>query len=61
METHQPSFLKRLGIEPESWIKMTTAFEKTFKDLVGNPTLMDTANFNFSSDPITHQKTLGLL
>jgi len=43
IEKHQPPILKRLGIEPESWIKMTTSFEKTFKDLVGNPTLMDTA------------------
>ena len=43
IEKHQPPILQRLGIEPESWIKMTTSFEKTFKDLVGNPTLMDTA------------------
>ena len=43
IEKHHPPILKRLGIEPESWIKMTTSFEKTFKDLVGNPTLMDSA------------------
>ncbi len=43
IEKHQPPILQRLGIEPESWLKMTTSFEKTFKDLVGNPTLMDTA------------------
>lgn len=43
IEKHQPPILQRLGIEAESWMKMTTSFEKTFKDLVGNPTLMDTA------------------
>ena len=40
---HQPPILQRLGIEVESWMKMTTSFETTFKDLVGNPTLMDSA------------------
>ncbi len=43
IEKHQPPILQRLGIEAESWIKMTSSFEKTFKDLVGNPTLMDSA------------------
>ncbi len=43
IEKHQPPILQRLDIEAESWMKMTTSFEKTFKDLVGNPTLMDTA------------------
>jgi hypothetical protein len=38
-----PPILQRLGIEVESWMKMTTSFETTFKDLVGNPTLMDSA------------------
>jgi hypothetical protein len=39
IEKHQPPILQRLGIEVESWMKMTTSFETTFKDLVGNPTL----------------------
>lgn len=43
IEKHHPPVLQRLGIEPKNWIKMTTSFEKTFKDLVGNPTLMDSA------------------
>jgi REP element-mobilizing transposase RayT len=43
IEKHQPPILQRLGIEVESWMKMTTSFETTFKDLVGNPTLMDSA------------------
>lgn len=43
IEKHQPPILQRLGIGAESWVKMTTSFEKTFKDLVGNPALMDTA------------------
>ena len=43
IEKHQPPILLRLGIEPDSWLKMTTSFEKTFKSLVGNPTLMDKA------------------
>lgn len=43
IEKHQPLILQRLGIEAENWVKMTTSFEKTFKDLVGNPTLMDSA------------------
>ena len=30
-------------IESEQWLKMTTSFEKSFKSLVGNPSLMDTA------------------
>lgn len=43
IEKHQPPILQRLGIEAENWMKMTTSFEKAFKDLVGNPTLMGTA------------------
>jgi hypothetical protein len=43
IERHQPTILVRLGIEPNNWIKMTKEFESTFKDVVGNPSLMDTA------------------
>ena len=43
IEQHQPPILQRLGIETEQWMKMTTSFEKSFKSLVGNPSLMDTA------------------
>jgi REP element-mobilizing transposase RayT len=43
IERHYPTILARLGIEPDNWIKMTKEFELTFKDLVGNPSLMDTA------------------
>lgn len=43
IEHHQPPILQRLSIESEQWMKMTTSFEKQFKSLVGNPSLMDTA------------------
>ncbi len=40
-EKSQPEILTRLGIEPNNWLTMTQAFEKTFKDLVGNPNTLD--------------------
>jgi hypothetical protein len=43
IEKHQPPILQRLGIEAESWIKITQSFESTFKDLVGSPSKMDIA------------------
>ena len=43
IENNLPPILQRLGIESEQWLKMTTSFEKSFKSLVGNPSLMDTA------------------
>ena len=43
IEKHQPPILQRLGIEVESWIKMTKSFEVMFKDLVGTPSKMDIA------------------
>jgi len=41
IEKNQPEILTRLGIEPNNWLTMTQAFEKTFKDLVGNPSTLD--------------------
>jgi len=38
-----PSILQRLGIEAESWLKLTSSFESDFKDLVGSPTALDKA------------------
>lgn len=38
-----PPILQRLGIEPESWLKLTTSFETSFKDLVGSPTALENA------------------
>ncbi len=38
-----PPILQRLGIEPESWLKLTTSFETSFKDLVGSPTALGNA------------------
>jgi hypothetical protein len=35
-----PSSLQRLNIEADSWLKLTTSFESSFKDLVGNPTAL---------------------
>ncbi|MEH6346711.1 MAG: hypothetical protein V7785_16580 [Bermanella sp.] len=43
IDRHQPAILKRLGIDGKSWIKMTTTFESSFKDLVGKPSNMDAA------------------
>ena len=43
IESHYPPILQRLGIDAKSWFNMTSEFEATFKDLVGNPTLLDTA------------------
>jgi len=43
IEKDLPPILQRLGINSENWIEMTRTFETSFKDLVGNPTLMDTA------------------
>ncbi len=43
IENNIPPILHRLGIEPESWMELTTKFEENFKDLVGNPTLLDDA------------------
>jgi REP element-mobilizing transposase RayT len=43
IENNLPPILQRLGIESEQWLKMTTSFEISFKSLVGNPSLMDTA------------------
>ncbi len=43
IEGNMPPILKRLGIEPESWIELTTKFEDNFKDLVGSPTILDDA------------------
>ncbi|MGR6872395.1 transposase [Pseudomonas sp. HK3] len=43
IEKNQPLILQRLGIEAESWIKMTQGFEFMFKDLVGTPSKMDIA------------------
>ncbi len=43
IENNIPPILHRLGIEPESWMELTTKFEENFKDLVGNPTLLDNA------------------
>jgi len=43
IEKDLPPILQRLGIHSENWIEMTKTFETSFKDLVGNPTLMDTA------------------
>jgi REP element-mobilizing transposase RayT len=42
IDKHLTPILQRLGIKPDSWLKMTTSFEKTFKSLVGSPNLLDT-------------------
>jgi len=33
----------RLGIEPNNWLTMTQEFEKAFKDLVGEPNILNKA------------------
>ncbi len=38
-----PPILQRLGIDSESWVKLTTKFESSFKDLVGSPTKLNDA------------------
>jgi len=43
IERNIPPILQRLGIEPETWMDLTTKFEENFKDLVGSPTLLDDA------------------
>ena len=43
IENNLPPILQRLGIETDQWLKMTMTFEESFKSLVGNPSLMDTA------------------
>lgn len=43
IEKHQPEILKRLGIEPNNWLTMTQEFEKNFKDLVGEPNILNKA------------------
>ena len=43
IEKHQPEILMRLGIEPNNWLTMTQEFEKNFKDLVGEPNILNKA------------------
>ncbi len=43
IEKNNLPILQRLGIEPENWLKLTTKFESSFKDLVGSPTKLDDA------------------
>ena len=43
IDNNQPKILERLGIEQDKWLTLTTSFENSFKDLVGNPARMDTA------------------
>ncbi len=38
-----PPILQRLGIEPKSWIQLTTKFKEDFTDLVGSPMRIDDA------------------
>ena len=43
IERHQPEILMRLGIETNNWLTMTKEFEKSFKDLVGEPNILNKA------------------
>ncbi len=43
IEHNIPPILKRLGIEPENWMELTTKFEDNFKDLVGSPSILEDA------------------
>ncbi len=43
IENTQLPVLQRIGIEPKQWLKMTSSFERCFKSLVGNPSIMDAA------------------
>jgi len=37
IESNIPPIFKRLGIEQENWLELTTKFEENFKDLVTKP------------------------
>jgi len=43
IERDIPPILQRLGIEPKSWMELTTKFEDNFNDLVGSPTKLEDA------------------
>lgn len=43
ISSNLPPILQRLGIEAESWLKLTNSFETSFKDLVGSPAALDKA------------------
>lgn len=47
ISSNLPPILQRLGIEAESWLKLTNSFETSFKDLVGSPAALDKAIYLF--------------